>query len=191
MSNTTVVEWFFPNATDGEDHRVWFEFGSSLQYSVYSADISFGTGICKAQVDDSKPGPELVIDPLWMLGAWSVDVNGTVNSTRFPAMMLHELSQGPQSWTSGEWDEFWIINLFAMAQAMSLISYDSVSLNGTAGHDRNGLEYFDQWVTRRVWAWGLSTRTSILGVVVACAGMVTVIFRCVFALYYCRDTEVS
>lgn len=179
LSSTTVVEWFLPNATAGEDYWVWFEFDSHLQFGVYSVDYSFGNKIYSATLDDLKPGPELVINPLWILAAWSVDIDGTVNITRFPAMMLNDFGSDFSNLTEETVAEFLMLNYFAMAHAMSLISYES-----STGHDKPEGIILYRWVTRRVWAYGLYTKTTILGMVIICVSMVTIMFHFIFTIFY-------
>lgn len=191
FNDTTVVEWSLPSTYSGFDpgDRIWFEFESHLQFGVYTVDLSFEKELYMASWDREglEPGDQLVIDPLWMLAAWSVDVNGTVDAARFPTLLPGGTDYGEDIWYFDEvWFEFYSLNIFAIAQTMSLISYDSVVLNESTGYDRNKDRIFDRWATRRVWAYGLDTRTSRLGVVVAIAGMVTVIFRLIFAVYIYR-----
>lgn len=196
FNNTTVVEWSLPSNLAGFDpgYRIWFEFESHLQFGVYTVDLSFEKELYMAHWDREGPGPgdqlvidPLVIDPLWMLAAWSVDVNGTVDAARFPTLLPGGTDYGEDIWSSDEdWFEFNSLNIFAIAQTMSLISYDSVVLNESTVYDRNKDRIFDRWATRRVWAYGLDTRTSRLGVVVAIAGMITVVFRLIFAVYIYR-----
>lgn len=181
FSNTTIVEWSSPNSKPG--HRIWFEFVSYFQFGLYSVDLSFGNDMYFADVESTgDKSEELVIDPLWMLAGWSVDLNGTVDAARFPTL-LH----GPDYTfdimnTDEAILEYFGLNLFAMAQSLSLISYESVVLNESSAYAKNKDPVLDNWVIRRVWAYGISTRTSILGVVVVCAGMVTVVFRVIFAV---------
>lgn len=178
-SSVTVVEWLFPYSPDGEPWGIWFEFDTVLQMGTYSVDYSFGNQVYSANLDQMVTRYPLPVDPRWMLAAWSVNINGTVNATRFPAMMLHDFGPDPDNWTDEAWFEYLALNIFAMAQAMSLVSYQVSTNENAAG------EVLDRWVMRRVWAYGLGSRTSILGVVVVCAGMVTVVFRCMFA-EFCR-----
>lgn len=191
FNHTTVVEWSLPShyANFDKDCRIWFEFESHLQFGVYAVDLSFEKELYMARWDPegSEPGDQLVIDPLWVLAAWSVDVNGTVDAARFPTFVPGGTDYSVDILDSDEdWFEFYSLNIFAIAQTMSLISYESEILNESTGYDRKKDCIFDSWINRRVWAYGLDTRTAKLGVVVAIAGMVTVVFRVIFALYIYR-----
>lgn len=66
---------------------------------------------------------------------------------------------------------------------MSLISYKSVILNESTTDDRN-MDHvlLENWVTR-------GTRKSMLGVGVVYAGIVTIVFRVIFAVYSHRHNE--
>ncbi|MCJ1427766.1 hypothetical protein MMC29_005671 [Sticta canariensis] len=132
---------------------------------------------------------ELVIDPLWMLAGWSVDFDSTVDASRFSTILHGPNSSSNILETEEEVMEFYII-LVAIAQAMSLISYELVVLNSSTTYDRSmNHVWLDNWVTRRVWAYGLGTRTSRPGVGVIWAGVVMVGFRVVFAVYNHRSTS--
>lgn len=194
FSNTTIVEWSFPGNSDNEsdvssDGRIWFEYVSHLHFGLYSVDLSFGdeTYMAHLESEENKPGDELVVDPLWTLAAWSVDVDGIVDAARFPNLLpagsdyISDIMD-----TEEKRFEYYSLNLFAIVQTMSLISYESIELNGSTSYGRNKDNVFYNWVTRRVWAYGISTRTSKLGVVVVCAGMATIVFRVFFALYRYR-----
>lgn len=179
FSNTTIVQWSYP----GYDDRLWFEFVSYLHFGLYSVDLSFGNEMYFADVQiEGDTSEELVIDPLWMLAGWSVDLNGTVDAARFPTL-LHGPDYGFDILKTDEAIlEYFGLNIFAIAQTLSLISYESVVLNESTAFDRNKEHVLDNWVTRRVWAYGLGTRTSRLGVAVVCTGMVMVVFRIIFAV---------
>lgn len=189
FSNTTIVEWSsFP---DDPYWKIWFEFVSYIQFGVYSVDLSVGNEMSFADLNSGGPESEqLVIDPLWTLAAWSVDVGGTVNASRFPTLLPKGSDYASDIMdTDEEAYEFFSLNLFAIAQTMSLISYESTILNKTTAYDKNKDKVLYNWVTRRVWAYGLGTRTSRLGVAVVCVGMVTVVFRVIFAVYNYRPKD--
>ncbi|MCJ1464636.1 hypothetical protein MMC07_003249 [Pseudocyphellaria aurata] len=191
FSNVTIVEWSGPDSIY-PDSRIWFEFVSYLQFGLYSVDLSFGNKMLFAHLEnlEDERDHELVIDPLWTLAAWSVDANGTVDGARFPNLL-----QEPNVVTNTsevldadkvsdvESFEFYSLNLFAIAQTMSLISYESDDPNHLAVTDKTVNHVLYNWVNRRVWAYGLGTRTSRLGVAVVCTGMITVVFRVICAVY--------
>lgn len=180
FNNTTIIEW----SSSSGLCVFWMEFVAYLKFGVYSVDLSVGNEMLFADLNSGEPEPDkLVIDPLWTLAAWSVDVGGTVNASRFPTL----LPEGSYFTTTDliatyeTFYEFFSLNIFAIAQTMSLISYESTILNKTTAYDKNKDRILYNWVTRRVWAYGLGTRTSRLGVAVVCVGMVTVVFRVIFA----------
>lgn len=196
MSNITVVEWSWPGAGTNPDFRIWVEFVSYLGFAIYSVEYSVENSIYFVQLEDIKIEPtQLIINPLWILAAWSVDSNGTFEATRFPAIMMQEFrayfDTSLDRNSSESIQEFTALNTFTTAQAMSLISYERIILNESQPYDKNDPHVFYQWNIRRVWAYGLSTRTSKLGVVVVCVGMVMVVFRCIFALYKERTEKES
>lgn len=105
----------------------------------------------------------LVIDPLWILAAWSVDLDGTVDANRFPSVMLQKLNtlyDINYEWNDTLYNECQSLAIFPVAQALSLISYESVNLSDSQPCDKNDPNIFYKWNTRRVWAYGLSNRTS-------------------------------
>ena len=196
-SNISVVEWSWPGAGENPDFRIWFEFSSHLEFAHYSVEYSVEDSIYFVQLENMKDeSTKLIINPLWILAAWSVDPDGTIEATRFPATEMQGFrtifDQNPKHNLSIELlYEFVALNIFSIAQAMSLLSYESEDLKNSQSYHKNDPNVFYRWNTRRVWAYGLSTRTSKLGVVVVCFGMITVVFRCIFALYMERTEEKS
>ncbi|MCJ1270698.1 hypothetical protein MMC22_010595 [Lobaria immixta] len=193
FSNTTIIEWFLPGI--GPHYRIWMEFVSYLKFGLYSVDLSVGNEMLFAHLISGEPelDDQLAINPLWILAAWSVDVDGTVDAARFPTFLPGGTNYTSDIYDSDDSDdgpsEFFLLNVFAITQAMSLISYESVLLHGSSVCDKNDPKVLCWWATRRLWAYRLGSRTSWLGVVVVCAGMATVVFRVIFAVFYSRTID--
>lgn len=128
----------------------------------------------------------IAISPDWVLAAWSVANNGTVDRSREIGKELARVIPSLIGMVEGdETDhdqlEFILLYLCSMSQTLSLIDYRFS--NGTAAFHAavkekdKGQRVLHTWATLRVWAYGLSGRTPILGVAVAIMGCVCVLLR--------------
>ena len=134
----------------------------------------------------------IAVHPDWVLAAWSVAHNGTVNRSREIGKVLARLiawyyEGDPPGDVIIEYTdfEFLYLHLYSMAQSLSLINYsysnDTTSLAAAAQARDNGKPIFSKWATLRVWAYGLNGRTPILGVIVAIIGCICVLLRVILA----------
>jgi hypothetical protein len=117
---------------------------------------------------------------------WSVDSNGTVDGNRQIAQELSRVL--PEFYTTADASanttltldqtEFVFLHFYAHFQAMSLVNYhwyNDTSPPLPTNDPTHPL--FQTWATLHVWAFGLSDKTSKMGVVIAIIGGIVVLFR--------------
>lgn len=139
----------------------------------------------------------LVISPDWFLAAWSVNRNGTVPGTR---QIARELSRVLRLC----WDDPSEINtlqlisyhVYPLGQAMSMVNYHFHQQTTPDPSQTPSSSYkeeadpahpiFVTYAQLHVWAWGLSGRTSKLGVVIAIAGCICVVVRLLLGIGHAR-----
>lgn len=149
------------------------------------------------ETDENFNRTPIVVHPDWVLAAWSVANNGTVNHSREVGKELARLvassygsfyEETPSNENTVNYDavELVFLYLYSTAQSLSLIDYsytnDTSSLAAAAQARLEGQPVFSKWATLRVWAYGLNGRTTKLGVVIAIIGCVCVLLRLVLAV---------
>ena len=147
---------------------------------------------------NKRDNASLIQDANWVLAAWSVDRNGTVDP--FSRLIASEMSRvlndtyhsiingtaGSDNATileTSTLDEFSLLHVYSVSQAVSLVpfSYDSVTADtpSSSAADQKDPQHpvFETYAAIYVWAYGLSDRTSYLGVTVVLLGCLCVLVR--------------
>lgn len=198
--NPLVTEYFSPlYAVDGfVDTRIYCDAIVYNSFPTYSVDTSQTANPLQLATMNGLPSEDdkrfnttpIAVNPDWVLAAWSVENNGTVDSTRLVGREMASVV-GPNyylDWAEDllpeEFEEFAFLHIYSMTQSLSLIDYDYT--NDTTSFSSKPLNQahpvFKKWATLRVWAYGLSDRTPKLGVVVCILGCLCVFFRLGLAL---------
>ncbi|MCJ1467380.1 hypothetical protein MMC07_006004 [Pseudocyphellaria aurata] len=200
LRNTSKNVGITVYSSHGPNHDVvWCEQVAYLGFANYQSDLalsfaSFGldlvqlNNISMAPLDnismDPLDAPPLHVSPRWLLAAWSVDVGGTVNGSRAMVQRLARLIPGLLTTpaTTNITDdqlEFSLLHMYAIGQAMSMVNYYFVNATEAdpSVHPDADHPYLYRFSTLRVWAFGLSGRTSRLGVAVVLAGSVCALLR--------------
>ncbi|KAI9696685.1 MAG: hypothetical protein M1820_008059 [Bogoriella megaspora] len=147
----------------------------------------------------------VVIDPTWLLAAWSVNPNWTVSSNRSLVSNMQRtvemVQRAGRNWTEseldeeveagagdtiiGQADEFQTFHAFTIFQALSMINYNFTNATGTKGGNPNDPVHptFYLTVSARVWTFGLNSRTAYVGVAVSCLGILVTLSRSLLGLY--------
>ncbi|KAL8689573.1 MAG: hypothetical protein Q9224_004612 [Gallowayella concinna] len=197
LTNTTVnvgvVSYQVPgdNQTDG---RVWCEHVVYQSFPTYSIDTSpRSNGQNLVMLNDlpkvDKEAVPLVMNPDWYLAAWSVNYNSTLEGER---PIVRELSRViPLVYEEGmislSGAQFGLLHAYALGQSLSMVTYYTYDAPGGGGNlDSKAVQdaikdkehpVFQSYATIHVWAYGLSGRTSKLGVAVVVLGAACVIAR--------------
>lgn len=196
-SVNTALTVYHSNSAPTKNSVIWCDQAAYLSFPTYKFDTSVSSpaySIGLIQLNNiTMPKPNevpLVVNPNWHLAAWSVANGGRVDETRPMAKELTKLI--PNLFT--QWDYynlthpqtlFVFLQIYAHGQSISLINYwwDSIeNPDKTIPRDATG-PVLSRWITIHVWAFGLSGRTSRLGVAVVCAGAFCVLLRLSLGLF--------
>lgn len=174
------------------DHQVvWCDQVAYLGFPTYQIDLSPNSAshqLSLVQLNNISnvplPNSSLAVNPNWLLAAWTVDVGGVVNGSRAMAKeltrVLPSLLTTPWTLNSTEAQrEFVFLHTYSIGQAMSMVNYYWINATtaGSSVHADPDHPYLYHFNTLHVWAFGLSGRTSRLGVAVVLAGSFCVLFR--------------
>lgn len=179
------------------DALVWCEQVAYLGFPTYQFDTSATSASNVLRlvqlINLTNPTPEevpLVVNPAWFLAAWSIKHNDTVDSSRPMAKELTRIVPNlftPWNYTNltSDQSEFFFLHTYAIGQAMSMINYyfdNATAPDGSVPKD-DAHPILHHWATLHVWAFGLSSRTSRLGVAVVLAGSLCVLMHLVLGIW--------
>jgi hypothetical protein len=189
-TNIIIVEYTVPQFSTS-NRTTWCDDIVYLGFQTYSMDPNpFSNFIHLAQLysrvqSDTTP---LVVNTDWILAGWSVGRNGTVDGARIAArtmiMLLKEALQD-----NAEKLDLSTLNYMdgvAANQGLSMIDY---STNSTINNGKPAVQtggdhpLLQASIKIHVWAYGLSSRTSILGTVVVIIGSICVLLRTFLILW--------
>ena len=179
--------------------RVWCDAIAYSAFPTYTLNTALSANPLRlvslnklpSATDKNFNTTPIAISPDWILAAWSVANNGTVDRSREIGKELarvappvfepfNETVQYRKQW------EFLFIHLYTLTQSFSLIDYDysddQASLSAAAKAKDKSQPVLTTWTTLRVWAYGLSGRTPKLGVAVSILGCVCVLLRLILAV---------
>lgn len=185
-TNLSITEYHDVGRSD--DMVVWCESVAYLGFPTYTFDTSSSNLRRMVQLNNltdlAHLGAPQVVSPLWMLAAWSTQLDGTVDGHRPMAQQINRMLPnliGP--WDYGNWTfdqlEFYFLNTYALAQSLSMVNYyydNATAPNGSVMPDA-AHPLLSRYATVRVWAYGINSRTSRVGVVVVLAGCACVLLR--------------
>ena len=183
--NVGLISYSIPNPPNSQA-RIYCDTVAHLAFPTYSLDTSMETNMLHlVQLDKFSKNNHipLIMNPDWFLAAWSVDRNGTVPGTR---QIARELSRILRLYWDDPSDlntlQLFFYHIYPLGQAMSMVNYHHtppVPSQNPASQKNADPEHpiFVTSAQLHVWAWGLSGRTSKLGVVIAIAGSMCVVAR--------------
>ncbi|KAL8760756.1 MAG: hypothetical protein Q9184_003082 [Pyrenodesmia sp. 2 TL-2023] len=187
--NVGIVSYEVPSL-ENTAGRVYCEHVTYQSFPTYTVDISpvsnsqnlVRLSNINAVTDDSIP---IVLAPDWYIAAWSVDNDTALDGERQIVKKLIEVLPGTYNYSDFELQQFGLLHIYALGQALSMVNYYSTSAPTDplsreakdADKDKVNHPIFRTWATVHVWAYGISGRTSILGVTVVLLGSVCVLAR--------------
>lgn len=201
-ANVRLISYSIPNPTTSQT-RIYCDTVAHLSFPTYSLDTSIETNMLHlVQLDkfsNSNNHTPLVMSPDWFLAAWSVDRNGTVPGTR---QIAKDLSRVLRLYWDDPSDlntlQLFLYHMYSLGQAISMVNYHYTryqtapdpSETTTSSHKKKEPDpahrIFVIYAQLHVWAWGLSGRTSILGVVITIAGCMCVVARLLLGVGHAR-----
>lgn len=190
-SINTALTVYRSNSAPTKSSVIWCDQAAYLGFPTYKYDTTVSSAANNLRLiqlnNITTPKPDevpLVVNPNWHLAAWSVADGGRVDGTRPMARELTKLI--PNLFTKWDYNNltndqmlFAFLQIYSHGQSISLINYwwDSIAhADKTIPRDATG-PVLSRWITIHVWAYGLSGRTSRLGVAVVCAGAFCVLLR--------------
>ena len=198
--NPLVTEYFSPYASTNIS-RLYCDAIIYNGFPTYSVDTSPSANPQRltnmnglpAEDDKNFNHTALAVHPDWVLAAWSVAHNGTVDPVRLIgkqlALVTGEMYQeAAENITKPDFAyyEFIFLHVYTITQSLSLINFEYTNSTEPASSDSQGLHQaqplLHKWSTLRVWAYGLSGRTAKLGVVVSSLGCLCVLMRLFLAI---------
>lgn len=155
---------------------------SYLRYPTYVLDTSPSSNpFTLVTLTDNSPFTEfqdpVFVHPDWILAAWQVDRGGEVSNPILDGSNFIEFIDAEVSNT----DDFTEIQQLVMAQALSISDYTLKNVSASA-HNPPEAPNLKVDILVYVWSYGLSSRTSRLGAVVAFAGCVIVVIKMAVSL---------
>lgn len=190
-SINTALTVYHSNSAPTEKSVIWCDSATYLSFPTYKFDTISSSAANTVQLIELNniTAPKqnevpLVVNPYWHLAAWSVANGGRVDGTRPMAREFTKLI--PSLFTKWDYNNltndqmlFAFLQIYSHGQAMSLIHYywePVTNPDKTVHRDAQG-PLLSRWITIHVWAFGLSGRTSRLGVAVVCSGAFCVLLR--------------
>lgn len=183
--NVNLVEYRAPVAPWSRE-RTWCDWYSYSGYPTYSFDISAQANpLSLVQLNKISPieklGKPVLVHPTWLLAAWSVDIGGTVPWDRQITKAFTEtLSAGYSDMTL----MFTYLHTYTLCQAVSIIDYNTCDLFNATDVKQCSGPVVSRYATLHLWAYGLSDKTSQLGVAVAIIGITCVLIRLIFCVIF-------
>lgn len=186
--NLSITEYRDASRTD--DMVMWCESVTYLGFPTYTYDTSSSNLRRVVQLNNltdlAHLGAPQVVSPLWMLAAWSTQLDGPVDGHRPMAQEINRMLPGLMGpWDYSNWTfdqtEFYFLHAYTLAQSLSMVNYyfdNATAPSGTLQADA-AHPLLSRYATVRVWAYGINSRTSRLGVVVVFAGCACVLVRLV------------
>lgn len=188
-SNAQIVEYHVPN-TSSPDERYWCYWFTYLGFPTYSFDISIDENpLALVQLNnlpEIRPSDRpITMHPDWMLAAWSVENEGTVDGNRAMAKaFVKTLPNKPRDSGDPDMLELYYLHTYCLCQATSMVDWQGTDPGDPSSVEQSSGPLFHRYVTLHQWAYGLSDRTSQLGVYVVLLGVGCVIIRLVLALMF-------
>ena len=201
-----------PATTMNSSLRVWCDTVSVQNFTTYSLDAGVrnyetmvNLGNFPIGVENSSP---IVVDPSWLLAAWSVNPNSSVSANR---TIVSHMQRTLQSWQGTDYtgldnsqladipynstqNEFSLLHYLTILQALSMVNYDFTNITGLSSKDLKPTKeqpIFSSSISIQVWAYGLNSRTAILGAVVSILGILVVLSRLVLAFVFRNKSHFS
>ena len=176
------------------------DFVAFYNFTEYQFDPNPSSNFLKLIQTEDLPntGCSIHIDPAWILAAWSANTGGVLRSDRTSTIALQEILHflienpnenfdiGPNSMPYLKRD---ILALTTVMQTLSLIDHSTTLTNdtSTASEDDPVHPRLTRYAQMYVWSFGLGSRTSFLGVIVAIAGAVVVVWQFLLGIFDRRE----
>jgi hypothetical protein len=180
--NVGVLEFNTPSSSN-PSQRLFCQIAAYigvLQYALNPSPYINSLGIVQTYpltdiFTDTEPS---VMHPDWILAAWSVKANGTVDGTKAEAKEMVKAIKDVLVYnaSSSHWNHLLNLNGYAVLQAMSMVNYHTIDKP-----IEDGQLLLEAYVSVQVWAYGLGSRTSKMAAAVVIAGCICVLLHTIIA----------
>jgi hypothetical protein len=190
--DTYVLEYSLPTSHNPEFVLI-FEAFPVMGFATYSLDAStVFPNIPNAEIAN-PPNPDnaqpIVLNPSWILAAWSINANEDVQPNRDSSANVQDSVVFVQNYlaesagTEADFDDWvaqwYYCSIYTLLQAASLVAFTSTptqSLQSTSQHpDQQPVLWVN--VYRQAWGFGIDSRTSKLGITIVVLGSLVVLAR--------------
>lgn len=184
--NLGIIEYQDLNRSDNT--ILWCESVAYLGFPTYTFDTSSsnfrGLVGLNNMTEMASLGEPQVVSPFWLLAAWSAPFYGTIDGHRPMAQEINRMLPtliGPWDYRNLTFDqtEFFFLHAYSLGQSLSMVNYYYTDATAPNASVTPGAEHplLSRYATLRVWAYGINSRTSRLGVAVVLAGCGCVLLR--------------
>lgn len=200
-TNVVTMEFAMPRSR-APSYRILVEFLAYMDYSAYSFDTSVISNPLRSTqtnlprtADQVAGKAPLVVHPDWILAAYSVDRFGMLPFNRSSATalvhatrLLSDAAAGAGPASLSESDATTVVAeltfiAYSVGQALSMVSYQVTRFaNPASAGGVQDASVLRRWGMIHVWAYGFSSRTSKVGIVVVMVGLAAVLLRTVLEL---------
>ena len=154
--------------------KLTVDFVAFLNFTTYQLDPSPLTNpMLFVQAPDlPKSGDVIKVDPAWVLAAWAVDNGGILYADRtatIEVLRIMRYVRGSEEYSSN------YMALLPIMQTLSLIDFTTEDVSTVSSTDDARHPILTRKARLYVWAYGFSSRTSKLGLVVVILGIIVVL----------------
>jgi hypothetical protein len=161
---------------------VWCDLQTTMAFVDYTLDpnsLHHGPRLVETIGHTSLPSQSLFVHSEWALAAWSVDKGSNVQESGGAARALRSAMT---SWIANEGSPeastpFSLIHNFAMAQVLTIMSFNTTSLRPSNTTHNPPLS---RKAMVQVWKYGVDSSSSIFGMVIVILGIMVVLARTIF-----------
>ncbi|KAF4537186.1 uncharacterized protein LTHEOB_11564 [Lasiodiplodia theobromae] len=173
--------------TSPHPELVWvILFALSYGFATYTFDATTIFPNLQNVIVPEPPQPNstksTAFNPAWVLAAWGVNPDGSLSSSRDAVLKLQQSAQAAFYETivnPRDSSNFIGALMYTMAQAASLVTFTNRTIDDPWLQPLKTDNRTVLWtnIKQEIWGWEIGSRTSILGVGVAIAGILTVLVR--------------
>ncbi|RMY52249.1 hypothetical protein D0863_14325, partial [Hortaea werneckii] len=178
------------------------DFAAFFAFTNYTLDPSPLSNPISLVQTQAVPqiGEPVALNPAWTLAAWSTEVGGRIPAERATAAILRSVMTSIAENTTATESKYLerllaIVNI-PVFQTLSMIEYDILPSTPPPSrgrpHPASSSSSSQQQILSRnanlhVWAYGLTSRTALLGAVVSISGLIVVVFQFCLGLVDRKD----